>query len=163
MASNQFYELLNRGTIEGLEPDAIVGTSLTISGAGTVGGALTVTGAINANGGVTGNVTGNVTGTLSGNILGSVASKSGAGAVPITANTVKLTTTAADALTLADGANGQLLAIVMVADGGDGTLTPATKTGYSTITFDAVGDSVLLQFFTTLGWMVIANNGATLA
>lgn len=58
MASNQFYELLNRGTIEGLEPDAIVGTQLTISGNSTVGGTLGVTGAITASGGVLGALTG---------------------------------------------------------------------------------------------------------
>lgn len=46
MASNQFYELLNRGTIEGLEPDAIAGTSLAISGAASVGGAMAVTGTL---------------------------------------------------------------------------------------------------------------------
>ena len=72
-----------------------------------------------------------------------------------------MTTTAANALTLANGTNGQLLTIVMVVDGGDGTLTPTTKTGFSTIVFGDVGDSVILQYFTTLGWMVLSNNGAT--
>lgn len=60
MASNQFYELLNSGTVDGLEPDAIVGSSIAISGNGTVGGTLDVTGAITATGGVAGTVTGNV-------------------------------------------------------------------------------------------------------
>jgi hypothetical protein len=114
-------------------------------------------------GNITGNITGNVTGDLTGRVFGTVTTRSGAGAVPITAGTVRLTTTGADALTLANGANGQILSIVMVADGGDGTLTPTTKTGFSTITFDAVGDSVTLQYFTTLGWMILANNGATVA
>ena len=117
----------------------------------------------NITGDVTGNVTGNVTGDLTGRVFGTVATRSGAGAVPITAGTVRLTTTAADALTLANGANGQLLTIVMVADGGDGTLTPTTKTGYTTITFGDVGDSVTLQYFTTLGWMIVSNYGATVA
>jgi len=57
MASNQFYELLNRGTIDGLEPEAIAGSSLAISGSGTVGGSLTVTGGVTA--AVTGNVVSN--------------------------------------------------------------------------------------------------------
>ena len=114
-------------------------------------------------GNITGNITGNVTGDLTGRVFGTVTTRSGAGAVPITAGTVRLTTTGADALTLANGANGQLLTIVMVVDGGDGTLTPPTKTGFSTITFDAVGDSVTLQYFTTLGWMIVSNNGATVA
>lgn len=114
-------------------------------------------------GNITGNVTGNVTGDLTGRVFGTVGTRSGAGAVPITSGTVRLTTTGVDALTLANGANGQILAIVMVADGGDGTLTPTTKTGYSTITFNDVGDSVVLQYFTTLGWMILSNNGCTVA
>lgn len=114
-------------------------------------------------GAVTGNITGNVTGVLTGSIVGTTAALSGAGAIPITAATVRLTTTGADALTLANGTNGQVLCIVMVVDGGDGTLTPTTKTGYSTITFNDVGDAVILQYFTTLGWMILANYGATVA
>ncbi len=112
-------------------------------------------------GNITGDVTGNVTGDLTGRVIGTVATRSGAGAVPITSGTVRLTTTAANALTLANGTNGQLLTIVMVVDGGDGTLTPTTKTGFSTIDFTAVGNAVTLQYFTTLGWMVIDNYGAT--
>jgi hypothetical protein len=115
----------------------------------------------NMTGNITGNVTGNVTGDLTGRTFGTVATRSGAGAVPVTASTVRLSTTAANALTLADGINGQILTIIMVADLGDGTLTPVTKTGYSTITFSAVGNAVTLQFLTTVGWMVIDNYGAT--
>lgn len=90
-------------------------------------------------------------------------SLSGAGAVDITHITTKLTTTGANALTLADGANGQIKKIVMIVDGGDGTLTPTTKTGFSTATFNDIGDTLTLQFFTTVGWLVIGNNGVTLA
>jgi hypothetical protein len=114
-------------------------------------------------GNITGNVTGNVTGDLTGRVFGTVGTRSGAGAVPITSDAVRLTTTGADALTLANGTNGQLLTIVMVVDGGDGTLTPTTKTGFATITFGDVGDAVTLQYFTTLGWMIVSNYGATVA
>lgn len=114
-------------------------------------------------GAVTGNVTGNVTGDLTGRTFGTVTALSGAGAVPVTSSTVRLTTTGANALTLANGTNGQLLTIVMVVDGGDGTLTPTTKTGYTTITFNDAGDAVTLQYFTTLGWMIVSNYGATVA
>ena len=114
-------------------------------------------------GNITGNITGNVTGDLTGRVIGTVASKSGAGAIPVTAATVRLTTTGANALTLANGVNGQILTIVMVADGGDGTLTPTTKTGFATLTFQEVGDSVVLQYFTTLGWMILSNNGVAVA
>ena len=112
----------------------------------------------------TGNITGNVTGVLTGRVVGTVAARSGAGAVPITAATVQITTAGtAAALTLANGTAGQLLTLVMIVDGGgDATLTPTTKTGFSTIVFDAVGDTVTLQYFTTIGWMVVANSGATI-
>jgi hypothetical protein len=104
--------------------------------------------------------------TLSNKILAtlrtSVQALTGAGAVDVTTGTTKVTTTGADALTLADGAEGQLKSIVMIVDGGDGTLTPTNLGGGSTITFDAVGDSVLLQFLGT-DWWVVANNGCTVA
>jgi hypothetical protein len=114
-------------------------------------------------GNITGNVTGNVTGDLTGRVIGTVGTRSGAGAVPTTSATVRLTTTGANALTLANGTDGQLLTIVMVVDGGDGTLTPTTKTGFATVTFTDVGNAVTLQYFTTLGWMIVANYGATVA
>lgn len=97
-----------------------------------------------------------------GRLAGSVQSLSGAGAVNLTTYTTALTTTAADALTLADGVAGQIKHIIMVADGGDGTLTPANLFNGTTITFDAIGDSVILQFIGT-EWHVISINGATLA
>ena len=123
----------------------------------------TFSGPVTSTAGFIGVVTGNVTGDLTGRVFGTVGTRSGAGAVPITSGTVRLTTTAADALTLANGTNGQLLTIVMVVDGGDGTLTPTTKTGFATVTFTDVGNSVTLQYFTTLGWMIVSNYGATIA
>jgi len=115
-------------------------------------------------GNITGNVTGNVTGNLTGITIGSVQSLSGAGAVNITTATTKLTTTgSAQALTLADGTNGQLKNIVHAVDGGSAVLTPTTKTGFTTITFTAAGDSAQLQYFTTQGWMIVALNGAVAA
>ena len=114
-------------------------------------------------GNTTGTITGNVTGDLTGRVIGTVTTRAGAGAVPLTASTVQITTTgAAAALTLANGTAGQLLTLVMTADGGgDATLTPTTETGFSTIVFGDLGDSVTLQYFTTLGWMIVSNVGAT--
>lgn len=91
-----------------------------------------------------------------------VQSLSGAGAINITQPITAWTTTSTDAGTLADGAEGQLKFITMVADGGDGTLTPSNFGGGSTITFNDVGDSVLLMF-TGSNWYIIANNGCTVA
>jgi len=70
----------------------------------------------------------------------------GAGAVDITSLVTHVVTTAADALTLADGTEDQIKFIVMTTDGGNGTLTPTNLGNGSTITFDDVGDSAFLLF-----------------
>jgi len=100
--------------------------------------------------------------TFGGYQRGSVDTRTGAGAISITAGSTKLVTTGADALTLADGVEGQFKYIVMITDGGDGTLTPTNLGAGTTITFDAVGDAVLLQFLGT-DWWVIANYNCTIA
>jgi hypothetical protein len=70
---------------------------------------------------------------------------------------------AAIALTLANGNNGQLKIITMTAyAGGAVTITPANLLGGSTIQFSGVGQSVIL-LFTGTTWAVISNNGATVA
>jgi len=80
---------------------------------------------------------------------------SGAGAISITAYSTEVTTTGADALTLADGEKvGQVKKIVMVSDGGDGTLTPANFVDGTTVTFADVGDYVVLMY-TEAGWRAI--------
>jgi hypothetical protein len=100
------------------------------------------------------------------NINGSVQSLSGPGAVNLTTFTTAFTSTATgNALTLADGAAGQIKNIVYVAEaaGGDtGVLTPTNFGNGTTITFNAVGESVQLQFIGT-DWWIISNNGATVA
>lgn len=95
--------------------------------------------------------------------IGGVQTLTGAGAVNVTTLTTELVTTGANSLTLADGANGQVKIITMKTDGGDGTLTPTTKAGYSTITFNDAKDTVLLVFITGTGWVIVVNNGATVA
>ena len=91
---------------------------------------------------------------------------SGPGAVNITSLATVFTSTAAgNALTLADGAQGQLKTIIYVAEaaGGDtGVLTPTNLGSGTTITFNAVGDSVTLQFAGT-DWWVVGFRGAVVA
>ena len=88
----------------------------------------------------------------------------GAGAVDIiSGSTAYVSTGASQALTLADGTNGQIKTIAHVGDGGSGVLTPTTKSGYTTITFNNVGDSVTLQFFNSAGWCIIGIHGAVAA
>ena len=104
--------------------------------------------------------------TFAGAIVGSVQALSGPGAVNVTTLTTAFTSTGTgDALTLADGVAGQFKAIVYVAEaaGADtGVLTPTNFGNGTTITFNAVGESVLLQFLGT-DWWIVSNNGATVA
>jgi len=86
----------------------------------------------------------------------------GAGALPITARNIKLTTGGAEALTLADGIEGQKLDIVMIADGGVGTVTPSNLAEAGTIVFDDVGDTVSLIFLGT-SWYSIGTATATVS
>ena len=84
-------------------------------------------------------------------------------AVNVTTPVTTVATSGAIALTLANGAVGQIKIICMTTDGGDATLTPTTLNGYTTIAFDTVGDSCILIYNSTGGWSVIGNNGCTLA
>ena len=97
-------------------------------------------------------------------IRGGVQSLSGAGAVDLTNLITEVTTTGANALTLADGTtSGQVKIINMIVDGGDGTLTPVTFANGSTITFDAVAESATLVWNSTIGWVATSVQGATIA
>lgn len=86
----------------------------------------------------------------------------GAGAVNLTTSTTHVVTSSGpNALTLADGAEGQFKMIVMKTDDGDGVLTPTNLANGTTITFDDVGDSAFL-FFTNSAWHFMGGT-ATLA
>jgi len=104
--------------------------------------------------------------TFNGPVIGAVQALSGPGAVNITQPVTKFTSTAAgNALTLADGVEGQTKTIVYVAEaaGGDtGVLTPSNLGAGTTITFNAVGDACTLQFLGS-DWWAIALRGAVLA
>ena len=90
-------------------------------------------------------------------------SLTGAGAVDITSQITHFTDTGANALTLADGAEGQTKMICQIAtSGGAGTLTPTNLAGGTTITFNAVGENVHL-LFTNSNWHAIGISGATVA
>ena len=102
--------------------------------------------------------------TYNATITGGVQSLSGAGAVDLTNLVTELTTTGANALTLADGTtSGQVKIVNMIVDGGDGTLTPVTFANGTTITFDAVAESVTLVWNSTIGWVATSTVGATIA
>ena len=100
--------------------------------------------------------------TADGGYIGGVQTISGPGAINLTTLVTEITTTGTDAYTLADGTVGQLKIISMVADGGNGTVTPTTFANGTTITFDAVNETVTLVYGAT-GWVVLALQGATVA
>jgi hypothetical protein len=102
--------------------------------------------------------------TYGASITGGVQSLSGAGAVDLTNLITEVTTTGADALTLADGTtSGQIKIVTMIVDGGNGTLTPTTFANGTNITFDAVAESVTLVWNSTIGWVATSVQGATIA
>lgn len=126
----------------------------TVSAAGVVvaAGAVTIAGLITATTGIT-------VGTKI--IDGVVDYAAGAGALPITHSVIALTTGGAEALTLADGVEGQRLIIKMVSDGGDGTVTPANLLDGATLTFDNTDNAELI--FLGAAWSLIGTPTATLA
>lgn len=90
---------------------------------------------------------------------------SGPGAINVTTYYTAWTTTGADAGTLANGAQkGQLKKIQLIVDGGDGTLTPTSLSGGTTITFADAGDFAVLCWNGT-AWVAVelgnAADGAT--
>jgi len=87
---------------------------------------------------------------------------SGAGAINLTSILTKWTTTGANAGTLAAGFEGQEKIIVMVVDGGEGTLTPTNFGDGTTATFNDVNDRLVLEYINAK-WRVTANNGVVIA
>lgn len=64
--------------------------------------------------------------------------------------------------TLDDGYIGQELTFVLETDGGqDHTVSPSTKKGFTSITLSDANDSVTVKF-TTEGWILTGNAGATI-
>ena len=99
-------------------------------------------------------------------ITGGVQSLSGAGAVDLTNLVTELTTGAgAAAVTLADGTtSGQIKIITMVVDGGGtATVTPVTFASGTTLAFDAVAETATLVWNSSIGWILSADRGVTIA
>lgn len=93
---------------------------------------------------------------------GGVAVAADALVIPVNvAYVAKTTGNDAEALTLANGVPGQMLTISLVADGGgDGTLTPASSSGWATIVFADAGDTITLRYLgATSGWIIVGGTG----
>ncbi|HUX01137.1 MAG TPA: hypothetical protein VMY35_09190 [Phycisphaerae bacterium] len=80
--------------------------------------------------------------------------------IPVTHAIVAKTTGGVEALTLADGDPGQVLTIVLSVHAGNGTLTPATATGFATIAFTAALQTATLLFVdAATGWILLGSGG----
>ena len=90
----------------------------------------------------------------------SVENITGGGAISTTTGVTFITTTGAEAYSLADGVEGQIKIIIMKVDGGNATITPDNLVGWTSIRFDAVIDNVQLLYGST-GWNIIALQQAT--
>lgn len=107
-------------------------------------GTLTSTGGVIANGGIT-NATANHKVPFI--VAAAQQALSGAGAINLTTHYTAWTTTGANAGTLANATRiGHLKKIQLIVDGGDGTLTPTSLAGGTTITFADVGDYAILMW-----------------
>ena len=72
------------------------------------------------------------------------------------------TTTGGNSLTLANGVQGQIKIITMVADSGDVEVRPANFANGTVITFDNVGDTVTLIYLTSK-WVAMSGVGISIA
>ena len=86
----------------------------------------------------------------------SVQNITGPGAISLTEAVTLITTTGADAYTLADGTEGQVKIISMLVDGGNATVTPDNFVNGSHMVFNSASDTIILLYQST-GWVVIAN------
>lgn len=86
----------------------------------------------------------------------------GAGAISLNTADTLLTTTGANALTLAAGTEGQYKFIKLVVDGGDATVTVTNLQGGTQIVFNDVGDFVYL-YYRGSKWNILTNSGCSVS
>lgn len=88
-------------------------------------------------------------------------SGSGSLVVNTTAAVTYITTTGSATLSFGDGVQGQEKTLTMITDGGDAVLTPSSTSGFTTVTFNDVGDTARLIFLNNK-WCVLSSYGATI-
>jgi hypothetical protein len=98
---------------------------------------------------------------VAGAFTGSRQTISGPGAINLTTLFTEITTTGADSFSLANGTVGQIKIITMAVHGGDATITPTTFANGTSMTMDAVHDSVTLIYGAN-GWVVLASQNVTI-
>ena len=131
-------------------------TSVTINDSINVEGDATLSGDIIATGFVAGAFFDNDSETITGG--------GGSDAISITVGFTKLdTSSGTSTLSIADGTNGQVKYITMIAAGNNATLDNTNGNWTTQILFDAVGESVTLIFDSTTGkWSIVGSHGATI-
>lgn len=150
-SASSFVTYINTAIDEAAATYVTLSTTQTVSGAKTFSGGATAT-----------TLTATTSATTKLLVSSGTQTLTGAGAVDILNANTLLVTTGANALTLANGAEGQDKMIKMKTDGGDGTLTPTSLQGGTTITFNDAGDFVYLRFLDGK-WNILANSGCTVA
>jgi len=95
-------------------------------------------------------------------VFGLTQALSGAGAIDVVSSICEVVTTGTNALTIADGVEGQIKFVIMKTDGGVGTITPDNFGNGTTIAMQDVGDAVIL-LFTNGNWYLLSNVGCTIA
>lgn len=66
-----------------------------------------------------------------------------------------------DTFTLAAGTTGQTMYILMKSSTGTATITPSALAGGTSVTFNAIGDSVVLQYMDSK-WFIVGGNSYTI-
>lgn len=85
------------------------------------------------------------------------------GAISVLKSHVKLNSSGgAIAATLADGADGHLMVITMIVAGSNAVVTPSNAAGFTSLTFNSVGDTATL-IFSDADWMLLSSYGVTIA
>ena len=79
----------------------------------------------------------------------------------ITNITSTAVTTTSNALTFADGVQGQIKNITLITDGGDVQVNPANFANGLSITFGDAGDNITLMFNNSK-WQILSNTGCTI-
>ena len=108
---------------------------------------------------------GSVSATFFDNDSETVTGSGGSDAISVTVGFTKLDTSGGTStLSIADGSNGQVKYITMVAAGSNATLDNTNGNWTTQILFDAVGESVTLIFDSTTGkWNIVGSHGATIS
>lgn len=80
-------------------------------------------------------------------------------AIPLTDAVVLGTSTGASAWSLANGEEGQILTVVIVTDGGEAIITPATSSGWATAVMTDPIDAITMQYVDdSVGWIVLGTS-----